>query len=264
MKLGWVKGFIVDLDGVLYTGNTPISGALETILYLRERGRKVRFVTNKSDESRGEYARKLSEMGVRCGEDEVIPSSYGVALYLKEKYGKGRCFVIGGRGMVEELREGGFEVVSGREGEKASFVVVGIDRELTYEKLKIGMRALMNGARFVAANPDLLKPDEDGPVPGAGAIVAALEACSGVKPVVVGKPNRMLFEMAVESMGMRKKEVAVVGDVVDTDIVGGNRLGLYTILVLSGVTKKGQVRGLRGERKPKLVLNSIAELKELL
>jgi len=259
MKLDRFRGFIFDLDGVVYVGRTPVKGAAETLAYLRKRGRKLRFVTNKSDESRKEYVKKLREMGVECREEEVIPSSYGTAVYLKEKYGKGRCFVVGGNGVVEELREHGFEVV--RE-EKVDFVVVGIDEGFNYEKLKTAMRAVRNGARFIATNPDCTKPSEDGLVPGAGAMIAALEACSGVKPeIIIGKPNSILFEIAVEGMGLGREEVAVVGDRVDTDVVGGKRFGLFTILVHSGAV---DLENLSEESKPDMVVSSINELRKFL
>ncbi|MEM3556155.1 MAG: HAD-IIA family hydrolase [Candidatus Micrarchaeia archaeon] len=262
-EIGGIRGFIFDLDGVVYIGETPVKGAAETLNYLRGKGKRIRFVTNKSDESRGGYVRKLNRMGVECSEREVIPSSYGTAVYLKKKYGGGRCFVIGGRGVIEELKKHGFEIVSGREGEKADFVVVGIDRKFNYEKLKVGMRAVMNGAKFIATNRDCTKPSEDGLVPGAGAMIAALEACTGVKPeVVIGKPNRMLFEIAVREMGLKRKEVAVVGDKIDTDVAGGRRVGLYTILVLTGITKREDLR-INRESKPDLVVESISELMKL-
>jgi len=259
------KGFIFDLDGVVYIGNTPLEGARETLTYLRESGRKVRFLTNNASGTRSEYARKLNKMGIECSEEEVITSSYGAAIYLKKKYEKGKCFVIGEEGLEEELAEHGFEVISGREGEKADFVVVGIDRNFNYAKLTTALRAVKNGAKFIATNLNPSKLTEEGIVPGAGPMVAALETCSGTKPeIIVGKPTPMLFDICISNMKIGKEEVATIGDVVDVDIIGGNRLGIYTILVLTGIAKKEDLKNLKGEMKPKLVLDSIADLKELL
>jgi len=264
-ELSGKKGFIFDLDGVVCIGKTPIDGVRETLAHIREIGGKVRFLTNNAANSREHYVRKLGGMGIRCERNEVITSSQGVAIYLKNRYRSGKCFVIGEEGFVGELRQKGFEVVEGKEGERADFVAVGIDSGFTYEKLTIALRAVKNGARFIAANPDVSRPGEEGLDPGAGAMIAALEAACGVKPeVVIGKPNPMLFEIAVKGMGLRRNQVAVVGDRIDTDIVGGNRFNLYTILVLTGITKRADLKGLKGEEKPKLVLNSVADLKELL
>ncbi|MCX6776249.1 MAG: HAD-IIA family hydrolase [Candidatus Micrarchaeota archaeon] len=259
------KGFIFDLDGVVYIGKTPIEGARETLAHIREIGGKVRFLTNNAADSRDYHVRKLGSMGICCEINEVITSSQGVAIYLKDRYGTGKCFVIGEEGFVGELRQQGFRVVEGKEGERADFVAVGVDSGFTYEKLTIALRAVKNGARFIAANPDVSRPGEEGLDPAAGAMIAALEAASGVKPeVVIGKPNPMLFEIAVKGMGLRRNQVATVGDRIDTDIVGGNRFNLYTILVLTGITKRGDLRGLKGEERPKLVLDSVADLKGLL
>jgi len=258
------RGFIFDLDGVVYIGKTPIEGARETLAHIRETGGKVRFLTNNAADSREHYVRKLGSMGIRCEKDEVITSGQGVAIYLRSRYKNVKCFVIGERGFADELSQQGFSVLEGKEGERADFVAVGIDSGFTYEKLKIALRAVKNGARFVAANPDVSRPGEEGLEPGAGAMVAALEASSGVKPeIVIGKPNPMLFEIAVKGMGLKRNEVATVGDRIDTDIVGGNRFKLYTILVLTGITRRGDLRGLKGDEKPKLVLNSVADLREL-
>jgi HAD superfamily hydrolase (TIGR01457 family) len=264
-ELSRVKGFIFDLDGVVYVGKTPVDGAVETFAYLRDASRKVRFITNDSGRKRASYITKLGNMGIECGRDEIITSSQGVAVYIRGKYKEGKCFVVGEEGLVDELTQHGFEVVEGRKGEGADFVAVGVDSGVTYEKLTTALRALKNGAKFIAANPDVSRPMEEGPVPGAGAMIAALEVSSGVKPeVVIGKPNPMLFEIAIKGMGLKKDEVVTVGDRIDTDIVGGNRLGLYTVLVLTGIARREDLKSLKGEMKPDLVLDSIADLRGVL
>jgi 4-nitrophenyl phosphatase len=264
-ELSRKKGFIFDLDGVVYIGKTPVKGAAETFTCLRETGKKVRFITNNSGDTRESYVRKLVGMGIECSKNEVITSAQGVAVYLKNRYIKGKCFVIGEEGFADELLQNGLEVVEGEEGERADFVAVGVDSGFNYKKLTTALRAVKNGAKFIAANPDLCRPMEDGLVPGAGAMIAALEACSEVKPeVVIGKPSPMLFEIAIKGMGLKKDEVVAVGDRIDTDIVGGNRLGLYTVLVLTGIARREDLKSLKGEMKPNLVLDSIADLRGLL
>jgi HAD superfamily hydrolase (TIGR01450 family) len=264
-ELSRKKGFIFDLDGVVWVGKTPVEGAAGVFAYLREKGKKVRFITNDSGGKRVSYVAKLRGMGIECDIDEIITSSQGVAVYLKDKYKEGKCFVVGEEGLADELTQHGFEVVEGRGGERADFVAVGVDSKFSYEKLTTALRAVKNGAKFIASSLNVSRPWEEGIVPGALAMVAALEACSETKPeVVIGKPNGMLFDIAAKGMKLKNSEVAEVGDQLDTDIVGGNRFGFYTVLILTGIAKKEDLKKLKGMEKPDLVLNSIADLRELI
>lgn len=254
------KAVILDLDGVVIRGNETIPGAPEALKRMRELGVKIKFITNNSTRSRSNLRRHLLEFGVTVNEEELITSASGTANYLKERFGGGRVFIIGEEGLSEELDRAGFDLVA---DENAEFVVVGLDRNFTYAKLAIALRAVKKGARFIATNEDATLPMEFGMNPGAGAMVAALVWCSQKKPeIIVGKPNLILFEQALQELGTKPVETLLVGDRLETDILGGNDMGFYTVLVLTGASSEEDIKKSSDEHLPKLVLKSIAELPE--
>ena len=242
----------MDLDGVVWLGRKPIEGAAQALRELEKAGKKLAFLTNNSTFSRRDCAKRLKKMGITT--ERIITSSYGAALWLKRE-GKARIYMIGEKGLREELELAGHELVKEKEAEKATHVVVGLDRGLNYNKLTAGMRAILAGAKFVATNRDCSFPGESGLFPGAGAIVSFLEAATSRKPdVVIGKPETFLLELALEVLGSNPRETALVGDRLDTDVVAGKRMGMKTILVLTGVSKTV------GKPKPDLVVKSLSEL----
>jgi len=247
------------MDGVIYRGSKPIKGAAKAIAFLRNSGKRVIFLTNNSESSRSSYVKKLMRMGVPASEDDVITSGQVAADYIKKREPSAKVFVIGGKGLVEEIRRAGLKIVK---PEKATHVVVGIDQSLTYEKLKQGFRALLAGAEFIATNPDTIYPAEDGLSPGAGAILGALERSSGRKPdVVIGKPSPLIIRFVLQILGAKSKETAIIGDQIETDIKAGKRMGLLTILVLSGVSKAGDIKKVKGTKNaPDFVIDSLEEV----
>lgn len=248
-----ISSLIVDLDGVVWLGDRPIEGAAEALTKLERAGKKLAFLTNNSTVSRRDCARKLKKIGIEA--DAIITSSYGAALWLK-KDGQARVYAIGEKGLREELELAGHKLVKEGEAEKATHVVVGLDRKLSYEKLAAGMRAILAGAKFVATNRDCSYPSEKGLLPGAGAIVSFLETATRRPPdVVIGKPETFLLELALQALNSKPGETALVGDRLDTDVVAGKRAGLKTILVLTGVSKK-----VEGKPKPDLVVRNLLDL----
>lgn len=249
------KAFILDCDGVLWRGDIPVPGAAETVRALRACGKTVVFVTNNSTLSRRGYAEKMRRMGIEASIDDVYCSSYVTARVLKLK-GVKKVFVVGELGLIEELRGQGIELV---EPEEAECLVAGLDRNLTYRKLAKALECLRNGALFVATNTDPTLPAERGVLPGAGAIVAALETASGRKPdVVVGKPSPTMFQVVLEEKRLYPTETLVVGDRLDTDVMGAKLAGLAAALVLSGATTPGDLASSR--LKPDFVLSSLSEI----
>ena len=217
------RAFILDCDGVLWRGDTPIPGAAEAVNALKASGKTVVFVTNNATLSRKGYVEKMRRMGIEATLDDVYCSSYITARVLRRK-GIRKVFVIGEPGLVEELMEQGVEQV---EPEEAECLVVGLDRDLTYRKLVEALKCLRRGALFVATNIDPTLPVEHDVLPGAGAIVAALEAASGRKPdIVVGKPSPVMFQIVLEEKHLQPSEVLVIGDRLDTDVMGAKRVGL--------------------------------------
>jgi 4-nitrophenyl phosphatase len=253
--LSSIKNLIIDMDGVLYRGHRPLPGAKEFLQHLEEREIAYTLVTNNATQTPEEYVAILEETGIEVSPRRILTSALATADYLRNLLPQGaRLYIIGEEGLYSALAAQGLEFGT-REVEA---VVVGMDRELTYEKLKTATIAIRRGARFVGTNPDKSFPAEEAIVPGAGAILAAIEAATGVKPTVIGKPEPILFQMALQRMGAIEEETAVIGDRLETDILGGQRCDLTTILVLSGVTQKQDLEA--SDIKPDYTFESLTQL----
>ncbi len=251
------SGFIVDLDGVIYLRHELVDGAPEFVAGCRSDGKDLVFLTNNSSRTRDQYVDRLDGFGIPAAKSSIVTSAYATARYLRDRSPGSRVFVVGQEGLIEELRNGGMEIV---ENGPADFVVAGIDNRFNYGKLETASTLIRSGARFIATNPDATFPTERGPFPGAGSIVKAIETASGQPPTVIGKPNRWILDISLDAMDGSAQEVAIIGDRMETDIKGGLDAGLKTILVLSGVTTREQVRN--SDLKPDHTLNSIADLVE--
>jgi len=259
--VGRLKGFIIDMDGVLYRGEKPIGGVARAVGALRRKGKKVIFSTNNSAHTRGAYAKKLARMGIAASESEIITSGYATALYLRRRAPGAKVYVVGEPGLKRELEGAGFTLLSDERAAEATHVVAGLDRTLNYGRIAAALSALLTGAEFVATNVDSTYPTEAGLSPGAGATVGALAGCSGKKPVVIGKPSLHMLKLALGMLGTKPPETAIIGDRLDTDIAVGKRAGLVTMLVLSGVATERDVAKIRGTKlAPDFVLSSIEEL----
>src|SRR6202048_85865 len=233
-----LRGLLIDLDGVVYTGRDPIPGAAGFLSEARRRGLKFLLVTNNSTTSPELVAERLRGMHIDVTPPEILTSARAAVAYVSAHAGPSRRVrIIGEAGLRQAAEEEGLTVIL--DGEiAADWVIAGLDRAFTYEKLTSATRAIMAGAHFVATNADALLPIEGGQVlPGAGSIVAAIQTATAVAPIVVGKPEPGLFEHGLRRLGgLHPDQVAMIGDRLDTDVVGGQRAGLRTILVLSGVT----------------------------
>ena len=259
--MGRLEGFIIDMDGVLYRGGKPIKGAARAVEAMRRKGKKLIFWTNNSAYTRRAYARKLTKMGIASNESEIITSGYATALYLSKRAPRAKLYVVGEPGLKQELKEAGFTLLSDERAAEATHVVAGLDRTLSYKKIAVALCPLLAGAKLVATNVDSTYPTEAGLSPGAGMTVGALSGCSGKKPVVIGKPSIHMLKLALNILGTKPSETAIVGDRIDTDIAVGKRMGLVTILVLSGVAAERDAARARGTKlAPDFVLPSIGEL----
>lgn len=238
-SLQTIRYLIVDADGVLRRGQQALPGAPAFLPWLDRHNVRYVVVTNNSLLTPAGFCRRMAAMGIALDEQRLITSSAGAAWYLRRQAPQGaRIYVIGEEGPNQALFSDG---IFQRDEEKPDYVVVGLDRSLTYDKLSRACRAIHNGARFVATNTDATLPVEDGLIPGAGAIVAAVTAATGVAPVVIGKPEQALFDMALERMQAKRAETAILGDRLETDIAGGQAAGLRTILLLSGISKADEL-----------------------
>jgi len=252
------RGWLLDLDGTVYLGERLIAGASEAIRALRDNGRRVAFLSNKPIETRADYAKKLTRLGVSAEADHVINSSLVLARHLRAIDPGAPVFVIGEAPMLAEMRAHGFEV---RDDERVRWVVIAFDRTFTYAKLNTALQAVRAGARLIATNPDRTCPVEGGEIPDCAGMIAAVEAVTGkTVEAVVGKPSPITLEVALAALGVPATESVIVGDRIETDVTMGKRLGLATILVLSGVTQPGDPR--IAALAPDHVLRSIEELIE--
>jgi len=231
---------IVDVDGVLRRAKQPLPGATEFFPWLASRGIDYRIATNNSMATLSQYKSTLAAMGIMTDEEHVVSSATGTAWYLKQQAPKGApVFIIGGDGIHEAiLQDGRFTL----DDQHAQFVVVGLDRAFTYEKLTKAMKLIRGGARFIATNTDTTYPMEVGLVPGAGSIVAAVQACAGVEPVVIGKPGPVLLDMALDMMNAPREQTVVLGDRLDTDIAGAVAAGMDSIMVLTGISTRAEIK----------------------
>ena len=252
------RGWLFDLDGTVYRGEALIPGADTTIAALRAAGRRVAFLSNKPLETRADYAAKLTRLGVPASAEDVVNSSLVLARHLRRLDPGAPVFVIGEAPLLAELAAHGFEV---RPDPRVRWVVIAFDRTFDYAKLNTALQAVRGGARLIATNPDRTCPTEDGEIPDCAGMTAAVEAVTGATvEVTVGKPSPLILEVALERLGVAAGECAIVGDRLETDIAMGKRLGLATVLVLTGVTAAADPR--IAEIAPDLVLPSIRELLE--
>lgn len=265
-RLDTLSHLIVDMDGVLWRGHTPQPGLKDFFDLLNRRRLRFLLATNNASQTPDYYVERMASYGVSIGPQQVMTSSQATALYLAEQAPPGaRIFVIGERGLQRALAERGFQVWTDPgtfEGlaapQEADYVVVGWDRELNWRKLARATLLVRAGAGLVGANPDRTWPSEFGLLPGNGANLAALQAATDVEPVVIGKPSRLMFQFALERLGATPEQSAMIGDRLDTDVLGGQRAGLTTILLLSGVTTSASLA--ESPVQPDLVFDDIAAL----
>jgi HAD superfamily hydrolase (TIGR01450 family) len=251
------RGWLFDLDGTVYLGEALLPGADATIAALRAAGRRVAFLSNKPLYTRGDYAAKLTRLGIPTAVDEVVNSSIVLARHLRRLDPGAPVFVIGEPPLIGELRDHGFEV---RTDAAVRWVVIAFDRTFDYAKLDTALQAVRrHDARLIATNPDRTCPVEGGEIPDCAGMIAAVEAVTSKRvEAIVGKPSPIMLEVALASLGVPAGDCVIVGDRIETDITMGKALGLATVLVLTGITRAGDPR--IAELQPDLVLPSIRAL----
>ncbi len=255
-----VRGLIVDMDGVLWKDSSPIGDLRVVFEEISRTGLKITLATNNATLTVADNLAKLSGFGVSLEPWQVVTSSEALAAVLCERFPRrGTVFVVGEAGVESALEHVGFRVgVDPADDTPVVAVVAGLDRDLTYQKLRRAASHIRSGAAYYGTNPDPTFPTPGGLIPGAGAILAALTAATGSQPIVIGKPAPYLFRIASERMRLSKDQVLVVGDRLETDIDGGNAWGARTALVLSGVSTRDQLKD--RHPAPDLVAASLTEL----
>jgi 4-nitrophenyl phosphatase len=250
-----IKGLILDMDGVLWRGPQSIGDLPSIFSKISKSGLGVVFATNNATRTVNEYVETLGAFGVKVLPEQLITSGIATGYYLKTKYnGNVKIFLIGENGLVSTLTAFGIIL----EDHDPQAVVVGLDRGLTYQKLEAATRLINSGCEFIGTNPDPTLPTPEGAIPGAGAILAAIQMATGVSPIIMGKPYPELFKIALKRLAISPGEALVVGDRIDTDIAGGIAAGCLTALVLSGVTDEQAAS--RSNYRPTLIAKDLESL----
>lgn len=247
-------GFLIDMDGVIYRGRQLIPGADRFIQSLLDRGVPFAFLTNNSQRTRRDVVRKLAGMGIVVQEQHIFTCAMATARFLAAQKPQGTAYVIGEGGLLQALHANGYAIVD----DDPDYVVVGEGRTFTMEMLETAVRMILRGSKLIATNLDPNCPTAQGLRPGCGAIVAMLEAATGLKAFSVGKPSPVMMRTARKELGLATAETIVIGDTMETDILGGVSMGYRTVLVLSGSTSAADLA--RYAYRPDLIVGSIAEL----
>jgi HAD superfamily hydrolase (TIGR01450 family) len=260
LRLRTIRAFFFDLDGVLSVGkeNPRYLGGREVTLKIRSSGRKAFLLTNDSTHTRDEISQNLAKMDLNFSKDEILTSSYLTSLYLLRKYGKCSFFLVGERGLLHELELAGHRNVEN----DPDVVVVGFDRRLTYAKLDRALWALRNGARLIGSYGGAVFMSDQGPALSAGPIIKALEYGAGKRAIMIGKPSPRMFHLALRVAQVRASQAVMVGDQIETDVVGAKRAGVHTILVLTGVETQATVAS--SKVRPEMVVPNVDTLLDLL
>src|SRR6266403_3175130 len=247
-------GYLIDMDGVLYRGPELIVGADRFISQLRKRNMPDRVLTNNSQRTRRDVVAKLARMGIEVEDEHVFTSAMATARFLADQKPQGTAFVIGEGGLLTALHQNGYAVVD----HEPDYVVVGEGRTFNLELVEAAVRMILGGAKLVATNLDPNCPTQNGPRPGCGALVALLETATGVKAFSVGKPSPVMMRAARKELGLTTEETTIIGDTMETDMLGGVQLGFHTILVLSGGTSREDLP--HYAYGPERVVESVADL----
>jgi 4-nitrophenyl phosphatase len=250
-----IRGLILDMDGVLWKDTEPIGNLPLVFKEIQKRQLKYVLATNNSTRTPEQYQLKLAEFGVTIDTELILTSANVAANFVKINFpGVKKAFVVGEEGLERALKSVGIGVTQ----DDPEIVVVGMDRYFSYDKLRKATLLIRAGAGFIGTNPDRTFPAPEGLVPGAGSILAAIEVASDRKPMIVGKPEKEIYRLAMEVMETIPENTLVVGDRLETDILGGQTLGCHTALVLSGVTNCAQSE--LWQPKPDLISSDLLEV----
>jgi len=248
------QGFLIDMDGVIYKGNQIIAGADTFINKLLKYDIPFSFLTNNSQRTRRDVMTKLSRMGIDVSEEHIFTCAMATARFLAKQKSNGTAYVIGEGGLLQALHRNGYSIVD----HDPDYVIVGEGRSFNFEMIETAVRMIEAGAKLVATNMDPNCPTQHGLRPGCGAIVAMLEAATGQKAFSVGKPSPIMMRAARKVLNLAADETTMIGDTMETDILGGVQMGYRTVLVLSGGTKASDLNNYAYQ--PNQVIDSIADL----
>jgi len=254
-----IKGLIIDMDGVIWKGDSPIGDLISIFNYIRGRGLKFVFATNNSSKTPKQYMERLAKFGVDVEPWQIITSSQAAADMVTQKFPHGtKVFILGGDGIRVALEEKGFVPVGVDKAIQAQAVVMGIDLDVNFQKISEATLLVRSGIPFYATNADKTFPTPRGEIPGSGAWISIITTATGIEPIVAGKPSPFLMELSMERLGTRRKETLVIGDRLETDIVAGQSAGCPCALVLSGVSTREEA--IKWEPKIDIIVDNLKSL----
>jgi NagD protein len=249
------KGFLIDMDGVIYKGSEPIPGAVEFIDKLRREGYPFLFLTNNSQRTSRDVSYKLRTLGFDVNDEDIFTCGMATARYLATKKAQGTAYVIGEGGLLNELHQVGFSIVD----DNPDYVIIGEGRTIMLESVDKAINMVMNGAKLIATNLDPNCPVGNGRYrAGCGAFVAMLEFATGKQAFSVGKPSPVMMRMARKALQLATDETIMIGDTMGTDILGGGAMGFTTVLTLSGVTQESDLD--KYAYAPDFIIQSVGDL----
>ena len=251
------SGFICDMDGVIYHGDCILPGALEFVDWLKTENKNFLFLTNSSERSPRELKEKLDRLGIQVEASHFYTSAQATASFLASQRPGGSAYVIGEAGLTNALYEGGFSMNE----INPDYVVVGETRSYSYEKIERAVNLVRNGAKLIGTNPDLTDSMGKDIAPGTGSLIAPIELATGVKAYFLGKPNPLMMRHGRKILGCSRKETAIVGDRMDTDIIAGIHSSIDTVLVLSGVTTQKDLK--KFPYHPRYILSGVGDIPDL-
>jgi len=254
--LNQIRALLIDMDGVLWVGQKELPGVREFFAFLRARAIQFILVSNNATRRAAYTVERLQNMGVTIAPENVLTAADATRRWLTQKMPRvKRVFVVGESALQDALHDAQIECVE----RDADAVIVGLDRNLNYEKLKRATLEIRRGAQFIATNADRTLPTEEGLTPGAGSLVALIAAATDAEPFIIGKPYRPMFDLALEMAGAAMSETAMLGDRLDTDIDGAAAIGLTTLMVLTGVSTRAEAE--RNAYKPDFIFDNLIALR---
>ncbi len=248
------KGFICDMDGVIYHGNKILDGVKEFIDWLNKENKEYLFLTNSPERTPLELSRKLSRMGLEVSEDHFYTSALATAKFIKTQMKNASAYVIGEGGLMNALYDAGIYM----NDVNPDYVIIGETRSYNFEKIEKAVHLVNKGARLIGANPDETGPTEAGIVPATGALIAPIEIATGKRAYFIGKPNPFIIRHAMRKLNTHSVDTVIIGDRMDTDILSGIESSIDTVLVLSGVTAKNEID--KFPYRPKYVLDGVGDI----
>ena len=248
------KAFICDMDGVIFHGKRLLDGSRQFVDWLKAENKEYLFLTNSSERTPKQLSEKLAAMGIEIAEEHFMTSALATAAFLRSQKPGARVYVIGAYGLKEALSDAGCILTD----EHPDYVVLGETMDYTHDKITMGVRAVLAGAKLIGTNPDISGPSEDGVVPACKALISPIELATGKQAYFIGKPNPLIMRASLKRINCHRDDAVIIGDRMDTDIIAGIESEIQTVLVLSGITTREDVE--KFPDRPNLILDGVGQI----